>query len=393
MSERRLREALREVEPPGGEEARERARALVGRAFAERSAQAPRRSRRRLALVAAGSLLATGAAVGTAPGQAVTDWLADAVRSERPPARPALGALPGGGRLLVGSPGGVWVVAPDGARRRLGPYADATWSPQGRFVAATRGRQLLALTPRGEVRWALSSPGAVTHPRWAAPDGFRIAYLSGRDLRVVAGDGSGDRGLARAVTAVAPAWRPVPGHALTYVDGAGRLVHRAADGGRVLWRRAGGAARVVRLEWSPDARTLLVARSDGAELLDARGRRVATVAAGGEVVAAALRPSGREVALVRWSARERRSQLVVGGRVVFAAPGRVGDVAWSPGGRWLLAGWDDADQWLFVEPRGRRRVVAVAGVARQFDPSATAGRGAPSLLGWCCPPVPRAPVR
>ena len=74
-------------------------------------------------------------------------------------------------------------------------------------------------------------------PRWTgtAVD-TRIAYRSGGDLRVIAGDGSGasDHVIARDVAPVAPAWRPVadsklaPGAALgpyvlTYVDGSGHL--------------------------------------------------------------------------------------------------------------------------------------------------------------------------
>ena len=62
----------------------------------------------------------------------------------------------------------------------------------------------------------------------------RIAYLSGAGLRVVGGDGRGDRLLARGVTLVAPAWRPRTHH-VAYVDHAGKVTVRNADTGMVLW--------------------------------------------------------------------------------------------------------------------------------------------------------------
>src|SRR6185437_7031143 len=107
-------------------------------------------------------------------------------------AEPALTRLPGGGDLLVQSPHGPWLVHADGSRRLLGDYDQATWSPRGLFVAAAGGRQLTAVEPHGDPHWSISSPARISSPRWA-PSGYRVAYLSGRSLRVVAGDGTGDR--------------------------------------------------------------------------------------------------------------------------------------------------------------------------------------------------------
>ena len=67
------------------------------------------------------------------------------------------------------------------------------------------------------------------------------------------------------------------------------------------------------------------------------------------------------------------------GRAVFAAPGEIDALAFSPDARWMLLGWRSAGQWLFLR-RGTRRVVAVADVARAFDSTAF-----PQLAGWCCP--------
>ena len=56
--------------------------------------------------------------------------------------------------------------------------------------------------------------------------------------------------------------------------------------------------------------------------------------------------------------------------------GRFGGVQWSPDGRWLLLGWRDANQWLFVRSSDPGSVVPVSNVARAFAPgrgTATAG--------------------
>jgi hypothetical protein len=71
--------------------------------------------------------------------------------------------------------------------------------------------------------------------------------------------------------------------------------------------------------------------------------------------------------------------------VLFTGPGRFGDLAWSPAGDRLLIGWPEADQWLFLRTRGRGRVSAVANIARQFEPGATAP-AFPRSVRWCCTP-------
>jgi len=184
MNDDRLRLLLRETPVPGAGEAECRGLRVVSRAYDERR-PAPRPLLPRLALaLAAAALLA--AVVLSPAGAAVRDWIGDVFAAGVPNAEPALTDVPGGGRLLVNSPQGPWVVQPDGSRRLLGRYSDASWSPHGLFVAAAARDTLSAVEPDGTPRWSISAKGRVSDPRWS-PSGFRIAYRAGHALRVVAG--------------------------------------------------------------------------------------------------------------------------------------------------------------------------------------------------------------
>jgi hypothetical protein len=67
-------------------------------------------------------------------------------------------------------------------------------------------------------------------------------------------------------------------------------------------------------------------------------------------------------------------------RRVFVGEGRLTDLAWSPNGRWLLVGWRDANQWVFVRVLGTRRIEASSNVSAQLESEAF-----PTVAGWCCP--------
>jgi hypothetical protein len=319
-------------EAPGEREAGERAWEVVRAAYAEREPVTwPRRHVRPLIAVALAA--AVLAAALSPPGRSVVHSLRKAVGLKE--AEPALFSLPTRGELLVTSRSDLWIVRPDGSKRRLGRYHDAAFSPHGRFVAATRANQLVALDPRnGEVRWTLARPG----PRFPAWTGThtdtRIAYLSGGQLRIVAGDGTGDHAVGPAAP-VPPAWRPGPGRVLAYSDGRHTVVYDA-DSGSVL-RRVAPAAQIV---WSRDGRLL---RRDQASIRVSRGQ----------------------------------SEAVVDGRVVFRGTGVFDQLARSPDGRWLLVTWPTADQWVFVRIEGRRRIVGASRISAQFG-------GSPRVAGWCC---------
>ena len=267
---------------PHEHEAEERAWAVVGRAYAGRQPVAwPRRHWQ--PLVAVAIIAAVVAAALSPPGRSVVHSLRKAVGVQR--AEPALFSLPTRGQLLVTSRQGAWLMHRDGSKRLLGRYRDATFSPHGLFVAATRANQLVALDPQGNVRWTLARP-APRFPAWTGTrTDTRITYLSRGQARMVAGDGTGDHAIA----------------------------------GR----------RAPRLE------------------------------------TATIRRQGAQ------------SQVLVGRRVVFRGTGVFEQAVWSPDHRWLLVTWPTADQWVFVRPGTKRRIVGASRISVQFG-------GFPHVQGWCC---------
>ena len=179
-----------------------------GRSCPPRSPSGSRsRSRRSWKPVAAVALaVVVVAGLLSPPGRAVLDEIRQVVGVEG--SAPALFSLPAPGRLLVTADSGVWVVDEDGSKRLLGDYREASWSPFGRFVVATRANELVALTPDGTVRWSLARPD-VRLPRWGGSrTDTRIAYFSRGQLRVVGGDGKGDRLLDADAAERAPVWLP-----------------------------------------------------------------------------------------------------------------------------------------------------------------------------------------
>ena len=395
MNERRLKRLLVAAPPPDEIGAQRRSWRVARTAFGEREPSPwPIRHRRPLTAAAVG--VGILAAALTPPGQAVIGGVRDAVGTEKvvgvPQARPALFSLPTRGRVLVAAPSGAWVVSADGSRRRLGAYDEATWSPQGRFVGVSKRSELAAVTPTGQVRWALSRRG-VRAPRWS-PSGFRVAYLSGNTLRVVAGDGTGDRRVDAAQD-VAPAWMPGTEHVLAYADRNGTVNVMSTDDGAIRWTAAGSAASPSKLEWSSDGERLLVVRRlEGGRtalvVFDGDGRRRQYLELEGIPIRAAFSPRGHRFALVRRIGP--RSELLVAEAdtlrrqtPVFSGRGRFSDVAWSPG-RTLVAPRLAERRPVALHPLGKRqpgfRGLAPGRAVRsgQDEPP-----GFPRIQGWCCP--------
>jgi hypothetical protein len=371
VSARMERDGLRDFRAPNEQEARERTWEVVSGAYESREPVTwPRRHAR--PLIAVALVAAAVAAVLSPPGRSVIHSLRKAVGVEH--AETELFALPAPGRLLVSGPGGAWIVNADGSRRRLGPYRDAAWSPTGRFVAATRANELVALDPKGNVRWTLPRR-APRFPTWTGTrTDTRIAYVSGGLLHIVAGDGTGDRAIAPAPR-VAPAWRPGRERVVAYSNGRQAVVYNA-DTGRVLLRTPHGPPR--KLAWSDDGTLLLVFRPFGLRAYDSRGRVVfqddpsdATHDAD-----AAFAPGTHRLAIIR--VHGSASDVFTGrsGRVLFQGSGVFRRLAFSPDGRWLLVSWPTANQWVFVRTKPRK-IVGVSRITAQFG-------GFPTTAFWCC---------
>jgi hypothetical protein len=261
-----VKRELERVEIADEREARERTWAVVAAAFAQREPVPRRRSWK--PAVAVALAVAALAALLSPPGRAMLDELREVVGVEN--ADRALFSLPADGRLLVVSDAGAWVVEPDGSKRLLGPYRDASWSPFGRFVAAARANELAALTPGGDLRWTLARPD-VRFPRWGGTrTDTRIAYFSRGRLRVVGGDGKGDRLLDADAALRPPSWLPGAAHRLAYLrrDGSVRIVD--ADSGAVVDPSAARSLVQPRPTISPDGRWRVVGWADADQLVFTR---------------------------------------------------------------------------------------------------------------------------
>ena len=378
MNVKRELSALRAPDERG---AQQRAWQLVSAAHRARTPVTRRRSRRTLAIVPAVIAIVAGLALSPA-GATVGRLISHALGV--PHAAQKLLPLPAPGRLLVSGGAGTWIVSTDGARRRIARWGEASWSPHGRYIAVASGDQLAAMNPRGAMQWALRRP-AVSDPRWYAPSGFRVAYRSQDTLRVVAGDGTGDRRLASGVAPVAPAWRPAHPYQLAYIT-QHHVALTDADSGRMLWERPADDAS--KLQWSADgARLLIVSRND-ARVLTGAGETIASLATGaGPLLDGSLSPDGQAVALVRDGVSPGTITARLGLprphlSTVLSGPG-MRQVLWSPNGRWLLISWPAANQWAFVAVAGKPRIAATSRIAQQF-PGGPHRDSFPRLDGWCC---------
>ena len=392
-----LRAALFAIPLPDEADAQRRTWEVVLAAYAERE-PLPRRRRLLRPVLALAVVAAVVAAALSPPGRAVGDWIHDRVAGE-PGAEPALVRLPAPGMLLVTSDRGAWIVHADGTKRLLGDYDGASFSPRGLFVVATDGHRVVALEPDGDPRWSLARPGRVGDARWAPTPGFRIAYREGDSLRVVGGNGSGDRLLARDVAPIAPAWLPRAGRtvlAYARADGVVRAVD--VDSGEELFRTP-GIPGIREILWTPGGRIatltrseLVVYRRDGRPFGTPTGHLGkghvllgAVPVPGDELVYADYDAEAGKTTLVRTGCLDGGACLLIGPREIYTGPGHLRDLVVSPDGRWLLAGWPEADQFLFLR-LAPPRIRAVDNIVREFDPGGTGTGSFPRVAEWCCQP-------
>jgi hypothetical protein len=374
---------LDRVEIPEEHEARERAWAVVAAAFAEREPEPRRRSWKRVAAVAVALVALAG--LLSPPGRAVLDEIREVVGVEQ--SSPGLFGLPAQGRVLVSSEAGSWLVHPDGAKRMLGTYRRAAWSPNGRFIVAAKRNELAALEPDGDVRWSISRPSVGRFAWDGTARDTRIAYASRDELHVVGGDGRGDARLFSApdVPSAPFAWAPGSRRVLAHATQGILRVLDVGAGGEELWSATVPQPRFV--GWSDDRRRLVVISANVLIVFDANGaRRLFRHALAGRVTAVSVRPNGHEIAVALRLRGNSRSEIFVFSldrrdapqRRLFGGVGAFSSIAWSPDARWLLVAWDAADQWVFVRTHGAPKLTAVANVTEQF------GGTFPRVEGWCC---------
>jgi hypothetical protein len=380
-----VRRRLAQVRAPDEAAAEERAWTVLRAAYRERVPARRRAHRLRLLLVPVLAALVAGVAL-TPAGATVGRWLRHALGERH--AAAALFSLPAPGRVLVSGHDGTWIVSAGGAKRRLGSWPQASFSPNGLYVAVASATTLAAVDPLGTPQWTLTRP-AVSDPRWWPPLGVLVAYLSRSSLRVVWGNGEHDRLLAARVDRVAPAWRPGVASEVAYVAATGRVAVRNAQTGLLSWQSPPGP-KPIELGWSRDGTRLLVLERDRALVYSRLGRLVSRIAipGGATVRTGALSPDGRMLALVRGGTGDAVLYDVTlaapAPTPVFSGAG-LGSLAWSPNGRWLLISWPAADQWIFVRTTlgHDRRLLAVSRIAEEFAPGRRP-HGFPGLDGWCC---------
>jgi hypothetical protein len=161
---------VRTVRAPDEAGAEQPAWHVVRSAYAERPAPA----RGPLPQLAGVPIVAAIAAVLalTPAGAAVHRWIDRTLGVHH--ASTELFSLPAPGRVLVSGQGGAWTVAADGAKRRLGPWHQAAWSPHALYVIVAATNELTAVSPRGTPQWSIARP-EVRFPTSFAPNGYRVA--------------------------------------------------------------------------------------------------------------------------------------------------------------------------------------------------------------------------
>ena len=402
-----LRRDLRANRPDDEEGALERALTIAASEHAgERAMRGEAGVTRRLLAALAGSAV-TLALILSPAGAQVRDWVGDAVSGDGDDGvRRALTHVPSGGSLLVSSGAQLFTVAEDGSTGLLGDYDDAAWSPNGTYVAASRGDQLLALEPDGDLRWRVYPPGSVEDQTWA-PGCCRVAYRSDGGIWVVDGDGTDNRELAGDAAAVPPDWMPVPydvetqssQNVLAYIASDGRLVTIDADTS-ARSRAVSAVEDPIAVDWL-DRRRILVAGRESLAIVDIRDGSVSPleVPFRGRIDSMAFSAASSSVALLteaggpadgsRIRSALLLAQLGPGGEVtrtrsIFSGLGRYDGPVFAPDGSRIELGWREAGQWRFISPARDVEPVAVGGIAGQFDPGGGEVGPLPEIEDWCC---------
>jgi hypothetical protein len=177
----------------------------------------------------------------------------------------------------------------------------------------------------------------------------------------------------------------------------------------VLAFAAGGRIRIVQVDtgdelgrtpleptpreiwWADGGRRLVTVGSRAVRIHGSRGRLLRTVELprGSKAVGSAIPRGGRRLAVI--ATRGSASSLLVlrldrpaRPRSLFSARGEFEGVTWSIDGSLIVVGLPQADQWLYVRPRGAGAPESVGRLRRLFEGGLEPRRGAfPRPAGWC----------
>jgi hypothetical protein len=172
---------------------------------------------------------------------------------------------------------------------------------------------------------------------------------------------------------------------------------------------AGGRVRIVQVDtrdelgrtpvepapreiwWADGGRRLVTVGSRAVRIHGSSGRLLRTVELphGSKVVGSAIPRGGRRLALI--ATRGSASSLLVlrldratPPRSLFSARGKFAGVTWSIDGSLIVVGLPQADQWLYVRPRGAGAPESVGRIRHSFEGGLEPRRGAfPRPAGWC----------
>jgi hypothetical protein len=243
--ERRLEAAFARLPRPTREAS---ARARAGSLAVLGPDRARSRGGLAIAVVAVAFALGAGAAALAATGNLHVRLGAPAKHERAIPERLSVPAGTRGIAVVAG--GRLWLTTRGGLRIEGLPVSAAELSPRALYAVVGIGSSLVALAPGGRRAWVHPTDGRVLDAAWS-PDGLKIAYVVARphgdELRMIEGDGSPDRLLARGVRQVRPSWR-ADSLAVAYVDGRGRAASFDLGTGSTRsfdTRRCGGSAREV----------------------------------------------------------------------------------------------------------------------------------------------------
>ena len=257
------------------------------------------------------------------------------------------------GRVIVQGLGTAWLVPAHGDVVRFAGGEAVDYSRRFELLAIARRGRLDVVDARGTLRWSRGVPELAGAPRWSSARPARLAFLAGRSLRVISGDGAHTRRLGPARD-VAPAWRPGLDQ-VAFVRPDGEVVV-ASGTGRVLARCCAGR-KPVALSWTGNGQHLVVSLRYSFAVLDPR-LRVEWSLRSPAITSAVAAPIGTRFALLTvgvnasaaprttlelYDARNSRSHRrlarswTLGGRVV-----------WSPDARSLIVARPVLRDWLLI---------------------------------------------